>query len=454
WLLEGVDKNTKSIVFSKPLAEVHTSNAEETTFDNIFMLDTTLYLFSSLYKTSEQSLSAYATKINKRNGVFDETQLVYSTSVNKSEKAPEVSYNVSESGKHLLIGCSPFNSEKNSFKIITSTLAEASSTNLSETGNLKMSHYQALCDDSSNIFIYMYHVNKMDEENGYLLSYYAKTKISSFFKVTKPDEVYLYNSSMTITNNKLYFFSFFHSYKMFKGVMVGYERTKGLLSVLINKETNQVLNYNAHYFSRKELIELHGIRKNWEDTLGTYFIQEIIKNNSGDLFLIAEQKTHSHFKFFTYSAGYSGSSNPSEMAPLFYSGYLSILKINKEDAVINWVKLIPKNQMHAVPQYLSYSYTINNDALFFIYNDNNKNMTDSNPFGPATMNNQKTAVGRLAKLTFDGSLEIKNFYLPKANQKFALKPGVFGHSGSNKLLILADKNNQFKYSEIDVSTIK
>src|SRR6185437_11743764 len=322
-----------------------------------------------------------------------------------------------------------------------------------ETANLKMTSYQALCDDSSNLFIYTYHLKHIDEENGYLISYNAKTRSSSFLKVTKPDEALLYNSSIAIANNKYYFFSFFHSIKIIKNVVVGYDRTKGLLTAVIDKETNQVINYNAHYFTRKELTELHGIRKDWQDTMGTYFIDNIVKNNKGELFLVAEQNTHNHFNFFSYSR-YSVGSNPSELAALYYSRYLSVLKINNENATIDWVKLIPKNQTNTVSQYLSYSYLVNNDAIFFIYNDNTKNMTNSNPFGPATMVNQKKAIGRLVKLTFDGSLEMKNFYFPKANQRFVLKPGVFARLTDNKLLILAEKNKIFKYAEIDVSAIK
>jgi hypothetical protein len=451
WILECVNKNTKDVIFSNPLASAHTKNGEGTEFDNIVMLDTTLYLFSSLYKASDQSLSAYATKINKRKGLFEETQLVYTTIVDYSEYKPNVLYSLSESGKHLLIGCSPFNSDKNSFKIITSNLDEVSSTSLSETSVFKMTNYLALCDDSSNIFIYTYHENNIDEENGYLISHNAKTKNSAFLKITKPDSVCIYTSTIYMSNNKCYFFSFFHRNKV--NDKISY-RTKGSLSAVIDKETKRVINYNIHAFSKKELIEIHGIRKNWEDTSCIYFIHDIIKNNKGDLFLIAEQNLHRHFNFFIYSRYNLLGPTPSTDVPIYFSGYLSVLKMNKEDANIDWVKLIPKNQTHAVMQYLSYSYLVNDDALFFIYNDNMKNMTDSNPFGPATMVNQKKAIGRIAKLTFDGSLAVKNFYFPKANQKFVLKPLVFGHLTSNKLLILADKNNLFKYGEIDVSAIK
>ncbi|MBS1645758.1 MAG: hypothetical protein JST67_00315 [Bacteroidetes bacterium] len=476
WVLECVDKVTKGVLFSKALPTPHASSNEYDGFDEIIMVDTSLYMFKSVINSTNKTISCYALKINKQTGSHLETKEIYRTEVEEANS--NLRYSITPNGKNLLITSAPFNSEKNKMKIVDGELNEVREVDFSTSNNkLKMKTFQVIIDDNNNVCVYAYHQDELYEENGYLILNKTNDRQPLFFKLRGHDRInsktlsYIYDSKFISINNKFYLFSLFYyadplqidKYKSNGGDAYISMRTRGLSSITLNPENEGIINYKTNHFTKEQNIEVQGIKPNWTDSANVYLADKAFADKEGNIFLVAEARYSGLSYFYSYqtsSYGYYGAGSntsyyaPGQSANLYKSDYLSVFKFDTSGK-INWCRLIPKHQEHVVGQYLSYSFVEKNKSLYFIYNDNPRNRDDNTQtyYGPRTMESHKNAIGKITKISFNGDMQTKVFYYPtKSNQKIILKPLVSAHANQNNILIFGMRKNKFKWAEINPET--
>jgi hypothetical protein len=440
--LEGINKKTSYAVFSKRLVEAHNNFGVRLHFDGLRMIESNLYLLSSLFEKNNSKFSCYATPINTVNGVYGETGLIYSTTITQSDN-PFFKYSQSPDTKKLLISPVPYDSEKNNFKIIDKELNEV------EGGAVRVDNkpvllktYDVVCNNHANICLFIYRDAEGAYLNGELILYNPVTKSGKAIKIKSPDRINIYDTKLLCNDDIFYFFAMLHPFH--------YNRTIGLISATVDADKQEIIDAGTSYLNRAQLDEISGVSRGWKDSIGVYFISDVFVNTNKEVFLVTEQGYHTH-QFFTpieYNQYATQGIFITMPFALYRSYYISVFKL-KQDCSLDWIKMIPKAQEHVVSGYLSYSAVLKNDQLFLLYNDYLKNHERTNFYGPATMANHKKAVGVLTSITGSGTVVTKPVYFPKMNDKLILKP-VISSSRFNTFFVLSANHNSFKWGILDL----
>ncbi len=141
--------------------------------------------------------------------------------------------------------------------------------------------------------------------------------------------------------------------------------------------------------------------------LYNYDLDHIILRNDGGALLVAEQ-----YYVYVYTTSYtSGGITYYQTHYKYYYGSIIVVNLNP-DYSIQWAVKIPKNQVTTDDggYYSSYTYAVTPGKLYFFYNDNAKNLNNTDPKKIATMRADKGTVMMAATVSADGKLEKKPLF--------------------------------------------
>ena len=205
--------------------------------------------------------------------------------------------------------------------------------------------------------------------------------------------------------------------------------------------------------------------KEAEPELYDYSIDKLITRSDGGVIMIAEQyfiderlRNNNNFGYgnwgspfynpYAYSSIYDpyGNRNGYNRQPDYYFNYNDIIIVNiQPDGEIAWSARIPKRQtsVNDFGMYSSYGMSIVADKLYFVYNDDPKNL-DPKAKKIATETPDKYSVVTIAEVNRDGQVRRSPLFQNKDNG-VVVRPKISKQVGRRDLAIYGESGRRYKF---------
>lgn len=227
---------------------------------------------------------------------------------------------------------------------------------------------------------------------------------------------------------------------------------KGSYFLTLDSETKEIKQKSTKDFGidfitqnmtdRKEKKAKKKKAKGKKVELYEYDLDEILPKDDGGAFLIAEQ-----YYVDVVTTFYTDQNGVSHTRTTYHFYYNDIIVINiSAEGEIIWTEKIPKRQ-HTINDngyYSSYVRAYVGNKLFFVYNDNPKNMFYKDGDKLYYYNKSKKSVVSLVELDEDGK-QTKELLLTREDSGVMVRPYASEQISGDELLLFGDKKkkNQF-----------
>ncbi len=197
------------------------------------------------------------------------------------------------------------------------------------------------------------------------------------------------------------------------------------------------------YMSQKEERKAQRKAKKGKNTaLYQYDLDDIILRDDGGAILVGEQ----YYIKVSTSSMYSPSGGMSTVTTYEYY-YNDIIVINmSSEGKIEWTIKIPKKQVTINDGgfYSSYAYAVVKDKIYFIFNDNPKNLLYNGEGKLYKFMRQMESLAVLVTVDIDGSLSREALYSSKANG-ILIRPEVCEQINEHEMVLYGEhgKNKRF-----------
>jgi hypothetical protein len=201
-----------------------------------------------------------------------------------------------------------------------------------------------------------------------------------------------------------------------------------------------------------------------EPELFDYSIDKLITRSDGGVIMIAEQYFIDERLRYNNNYGYGGWGNTAFYSPYssyydpygnnrynnrqpdYYFNYNDIIVVNiQPDGEIAWSARIPKRQVSVndFGQYSSYGMSIVADKLYFIYNDDPKNL-DPRAKKIATETPDKYSVVTIAEVDRNGAVKRSPLFQNKENG-VVVRPKLSKQVGRREMAIYGESGRRYKF---------
>ncbi len=234
---------------------------------------------------------------------------------------------------------------------------------------------------------------------------------------------------------------------------------KGTYFFRLDAETKEIYNQNLKEFDFEFLTENYGegqkARAERAEVRGDklrapelyrFALDDLILRSDGGALLIAEQ-----FYVQEYTnpvGGYSAGRFNNNYQREFYYYYNDIIVVNiKPDGGIEWATRIPKRQVtrNDGGYFSSYAMSIVRDKLYFVYNDNRRNLEEDN----RRLHNfdGRNSIVVLSEINKTGDL-ITTPLFPNREMKLITRPKICRQIGRKSMAIYAELRNKFRFADL------
>ena len=180
-----------------------------------------------------------------------------------------------------------------------------------------------------------------------------------------------------------------------------------------------------------------------------YDLDDIILREDGGAMLIGEQY---FIREHTYTT--TGANGSTTTRTVYYYYYNDIIVLNiSPDGSIDWTTKIPKRQVSINDGgfFSSYTMAIVNDKLYFVFNDNAKNLSYKDGgklynFAPVQKSKDKSVV-TLVELDHTGKFTRQALFTAKEAEVIT-RPKVCEQISNNELLIFGQKKKAHKFAKV------
>lgn len=207
------------------------------------------------------------------------------------------------------------------------------------------------------------------------------------------------------------------------------------------------LDFLTQFLSEKEAEKLEKkVEKGKNVELYEYDLHEIIRRTDGGAVLIAEQ-----YYVQVVTTSYRNANGTYSTTTTYYYNYNDIIVINiSPSGNIEWATKIRKYQRSANDggYFSSYALAVVNDKLYFIFNDNPKNLYAENNAGKiyGTILNKECVV---SLVEIDGEGNQTREALFKANEaEVYTRPKVCEQVSPNELIVFGQKKKMQRFAKI------
>jgi hypothetical protein len=235
---------------------------------------------------------------------------------------------------------------------------------------------------------------------------------------------------------------------------------KGTYYISIDPNSKQIKTQNYKEFSLETILENltekqqnqleKNIEKGKDVEMYDFDIRSIIIREEGGAVLVGEQYLVNAIT--TYTTVMSGNTSTRQSTTTYYYYYNDIIVVNiNKEGQIEWVHKIPKRQSSVNDNgYLSsYAMSIVKDKLYFLFNDNEKNLEEetikSNKFVSSL--GGKGSVVVLAEVSLDGNIK-KETIFKWADAEVVIRPKVCRQINGNEMIIFGLKPKTQKFARI------
>lgn len=254
------------------------------------------------------------------------------------------------------------------------------------------------------------------------------------------DPKFISDVKMTVATNGDIICSGFYSNKSSNAVI-------GTFYLRIDRQSKQVTNQGTMDFARDFLVQFMSEKKASKGKeLYDYDLKHLVLRDDGGAVLVAEQfyevlvQTYDpQTRMYTYT---------------YYYYYNDIIVISVDPSgQIAWAKKIPKYQVSRNDggYYSSFAFAVSGNKLFFMFNDNPRNLkiTDSGKY--RYMNNPKKSVAVLVTMDSRGNQERQSMFSNK-DLKIVLRPKLFMQVNEKRMILYGEKGSVFKLADVRMGT--
>jgi hypothetical protein len=177
-----------------------------------------------------------------------------------------------------------------------------------------------------------------------------------------------------------------------------------------------------------------------------YDLREIILRNDGGALVVGEQ-----YFVKVVTTTYTSSNGVPRTKTTYYYYYNTIIVLNiNSEGKIEWARKIPKYQVSTDDggYFLSYAIAVVKDNLYFVFNDNPKNLFLKENDKPAKYYNQKESIVTLVKMDSKGNMEREELFRNK-EAKIIARPKVCQQVSENQMLVFGERGKTRRFARLD-----
>jgi hypothetical protein len=219
----------------------------------------------------------------------------------------------------------------------------------------------------------------------------------------------------------------------------------GIFFLNVDRETKSVENKSTSEFDASFVLSfMESSRIRGKVELSEFKLDHFLRFQDGSYVLVAEQFLideicYRDFRTGMYSCNY-----------YYYYNNIIVVKIDK-DGSIQWTADIPKYQESANDGgfYSSYTFGFDGKALHFVFNDNPKNLTETDKARAHRMNNIRKAVPVYARIGQDGSFK-REVASTEKRSKFYYVPAFSSQISENSIWLLGQTSNKYRVGVLPI----
>jgi hypothetical protein len=436
---------------------------DERFFESFVYMSNTIYLFSSTEDKKSDFVELYAQTVNKKtlrpnNDARKIAKIDYSQKGNNSfgDFAFEISKDESKILIHYLLPAKKKEKEKIALIVMDKDL------NLVWEKKCTLPYSEDLFEDERY---------KIDNEgNAYILGLVYKEKAVSKRK-GKPNFKYQlisYKSNGTVYNeypielpgkfitdmqiaindkndiicagfySNVGTFSVNGSYYMYIDGQNGDISRKNFKEFDIDFITQNMTEREAERTKKKE-------KKGKDVELYEYDLDDLVIRDDGGVILIGEQ-----FFINVFTTTYTNSNGSTSTTTTYHYYYNDIVVINiNPDGKIDWAKKIPKYQesINDGGTYSSYALGFLDDKLFFLFNDNPKNLTNTGDGKLKNYNPNRESIVALVVMENDGNFKKEALYKMKRSD-ILIRPKLSQQVTDSEMILFGKKGKMQQFTKL------
>ena len=420
-------------------------NGRRLVFEQAFVLGPTVLVFLSYYDKDQDRNIAYVQKIDASDGsIFSPSKEIDFIPAAKKRNAGSFDFVLSkDSSKILIMHNDPFDkyaNEKFSYKVLDANGEEIWSAALElpyRDASFTISNY--IVDNRGDVFMLARLPVNMERDRrspGYkyeLLSYDHASRRLKEWPIEMGDK-FISDIAFDIHRNDTLIIGGFYSTGTSGGV-------GGSFFISMNARTLEIIAQGGKDFTSEFLGEFMSKRKaDKHRELYNYRIDHLLTKVDGGAYIVAEQY---YMLVSTYYSRYGSS-----VTYHYYYNDIIVVNVNS-DGSIGWIKKIPKFQ-HSTNDngyYSSYAMKAMPDKLYFVFNDNPKNLNpQATKIRPAF--SWRAPITVVA--TIDQTGAIKREALRGSNLgRIYTRPKLSMNIGNSETLIYALKRKSFRFGVIN-----
>ena len=434
-------------------------NGEERDYEFIVHMNNTLYVFSSIENKKTDKVNLYAQTINKKTLRPN----------NDSRKIAEINYAEKGSGS---FGDFQFNISKDQTKLMIHYLLPAKKKEKEkialivldkELGLLwekkcTLPYLEELFDDEryridndGNAYILgvVYKEKALAKRKGkpnykyQLISYKDKGETYSEYPIELAGK-FITDMQIAINDKNDIVCAGFYS-------NIGTFSINGSYFLNINGSNGEIVNKSFKAFDLEFITqnmterEANKVKKKEEKgkdvELAEYDLDDIILRDDGGAILVGEQF---YIEVYTHTTSNGGSYTS------YHYNYNDIIVINiSPEGQIEWAKKIPKEQesIDDGGTYSSYTMSVFGDKMFFIFNDNPKNLTNTGDGKLKNYNPNRESIVALVAMDSDGKYKKEALYKMKRSDVL-IRPKLSKQISEDEMIIFGKKGKMQQFTKL------
>lgn len=441
---------------------------KERVYENIIHMNGTLYLFTSYLDQKTKRNILYVQTINK-------TTLLPNSDIKKivdidyagerKSNSGDFTFTLSRDFSKLLVFYNlPFEKgakDKFGFSVFDNTMNPIWSKNVTLPYNDELFDIERQkVDNQGNVYLLntVYKEKRRKKRHGEpnyqytILSYKQGVEAADEFKVDLAGK-FLTDMQFAITNNQDIVCAGFYSDQ-------GTYSIKGSYFISIDGKTKEIKSQSFKEFSIDVLFEnltekqqkkvAKRIEKGKEVEMYEYDLDNLILRDDGGAMLVGEQYFVNVVT--TTQTVSNGTSTSTTTTTTYYYNYNDIIVVNiNPTGQIEWVKKIPKRQVTANDGgfFSSYAMSVVKDKLFFLFNDNPKNLlektADSKKY--ANFSGQKGSVVVLVEMDKDGNYT-KEALFKAVEAEVMIRPKVCEQTSKGEMVIFGQRKKTQRFAKL------
>lgn len=461
--------NEKNVTKNKSIeVPIPTIGGEISVFENILLLESKIWLFSSAVQENKKILYAAPISPDQANPIGSPIMIDQFVYVGNRQRTP-VQFEIIESkdAKSILVlhnfPFEKYNNEIFSYKFFNSNmeLKWAKEIELPYKDQFfKLSNH--LVDPSGNVHmisaISPERVKGGATDRGIpnkkynLLTYYPKENKLKEFEITL-GEKYVSSLSFALSpQGDLIIGGFYSNSAMYS--------IAGTFYLCVDPKTRRVVSSNLKAFEKNFLMEFmpeKKIKKGLE--LSDFYFDHFIVREDGSAVFIAEQYYMQVIYTYNDPFGY-GMNSFGYGSPYYYSrnnynyqyyyNELIIVNVNPQGE-IEWTKKIPKKQISTNDggYYSSYALASTDQAIYILFNDNPRNSAEyrAKSVDLYTMSKPSKSTAMLVVVNESGKISYQPLFSQK-DMNLILRPKMHFQSSANQLIVFSQRGNRYKFGSI------